>query len=466
MEPNITPTPTALNRVSNAVSCAARPLTSYYRTRKPYRSLSLFLLFLALVTCMFWGPMSEAQTQKQQPETYQVVEKLSRYCDEIITNLADKRVELGKIGASGHQIPIIQYEGVHQPQPYYDNSIYIHTSTLIDAVGMDRLIQINESFIKALGPKLLSGSTLDQARFITTTKSGEQEFVTIFEVDKGNFGGITFNLNSRARFCTEKCEMKEIFEEVIGPWLKPISGTGRLYIIGDELERLNPTQIAQDHDIDVIRRNHRIVKDLRDTESRLAQIQDRALESSRTVYVNGLPQNATDALKARFQRNEVPALKAAGLKLDAIARQFFKSENLKLLSAEELQDLFVKDESDVMLIVAHSDRERLYLNGAAISIDDIQKYPERISLSSRPRLAILVVCNGSNFGMTKGLLFKKDLTSLAEVLVKKNYFDKVVAPKGEIDLNQATNIVNDYFSGTLIRKIAAKHYGGLRQVAD
>jgi hypothetical protein len=325
---------------------------------------------------------------------------------------------------------------------------------------------VNASFIKTLGPKLFSDGSLSNARFITTAKSGSDEFVTIFETRDGKFGGITLKLSARPPNCgPNDCTMKDVFDNGIGPWLEPIKGSGRLYIVGDDLEGINPTQLARTFNLDVIRRNDRILKDIRVTETRLAQIQSSKLDRSKTKYINGLPRNTAEAVQAGYQRSQVQELQEAAKKMDDIAKQFFK-ENWPPISPQTLQELFVNSESDVVLIVAHSDRERIYLNGTLISIDDIAKYPDRLTQSTKPRVAILLTCYGSNFGIKKGILFKKDLNSLAEVLVMNGYFDKVVAPKGEIDLDQAASILGDYLSGRLIREIAAEHYEQLLQVAE
>jgi hypothetical protein len=52
------------------------------------------------------------------------------------------------------------------------------------------------------------------------------------------------------------------------------------------------------------------------------------------------------------------------------------------------------------------------------------------------------------------------------VLVGKGYFDKVVAPKGEITLSEAISILKDYFGGLSLQEIAPRLYPQLIQVAE
>lgn len=404
---------------------------------------------------------------EQEAKDYRVIDNISVACAELLET--QTKLTLTSFSASGHNIPIVAFRGLGvRPSLYYTNSIYVHGSNAATPQELTRLIKIYKSFIEALGPDLLADPSLRNARFITTAKIGSSEFVTVFEVRDGKFGGIVLKLNAPAAHCeTDGCTMTDVFESAIGPWLAPISGSGRLYMIGDDLERVDPTKLALRFNCDVIRRNDRITKNIKDTEVRLAQLQDRKLEDAKTVYINGLPRNEAEAVRAGYQRNEVRGLQNVGLNLDELAKQFFNQRTLPSFLPQDLQELFTKGESDVVLIVAHSDKERIYINGTPVSIDEIKNYPARVTPSSRPRVVILLSCYGGNFRIEKGpWLLKRSIDSLAEVLVSKGYFDKVIAPRDEITPNQVTLILRDYFNGRLIRDIATEHYQQLLQIAE
>lgn len=395
----------------------------------------------------------------------EVVIKVGMACgDEILE--PPKVVSLTSFTAGGHNIPVKQFRGA--PRSYYNNNIYIHHSNVATAQELDRLVEVNKSFIEALGPQLLGDPALRNARFITTAKSTSGEFVTIFEVKDGKFGGIAVKLDARTVRCESgDCTMVNLFNEAIGPWLQPVSGRGRLYMIGDDLDQIDPTEIARRFSCDVIRRSSRILKSIKDTESRLAQLQGRKLEAAKTVYINGVPRNEVEAVRVGYQRNEVRGLQRASTEIDNIAKQFFNRASLPTFLPQDLQRVLTSGDSDVVLIVAHSDKERIYLNGTPVSIDEIRGYPDRVTPSSRPRICVLLSCYGGDFRIEKGWwLTKRNIESLAEVLIRKGYFDKVVTPRGEITPDQVTPILRDYFSGRLIRDIAAEHYQQLLQIAE
>ncbi len=413
-------------------------------------------------------PVPDTLGQGQGEATdYKVINKISVVCAELLE--PSNKLTLASIDIGGQSIPIISFRGL--AYPYYNNSIYIHHSNVASPEELTRMVEVNKSFIEALGPRLFDDPALNNARYITTAKSASGEFVTVFEVKNGKFGGAAMKLEAPVPSCHSQaggCTMADALVDAIGPWLKPISeGGGRLYLVGDDLDLLDPTDLARRFNCEVLRRSPRIVKGIKETESRLAQLQTRRLEAEKTVYINGLPRNEVEAVNSKYQRIEVGVLQRAAADLDGVAKQFFDRQSLTPFLPRDLQELFTSGESDVVIIVAHADKERIYLNGTPVSIDEIKNYPDRTTPSSRPRVCILLSCHGANFRIEKGWwLSRREIESLAEVLVRKGYFDKVVAPRGEITAGGAVPILRDFFSGRLIREIAADHYQQLLQTAE
>lgn len=424
------------------------PLSPVYR---PIPEIDLGASVRGTPVISTWPPV----TEQRPAATSEVINKVLSYSANTLERTSKNASK--PITVQGRRIPIYTLTGA-KPHSYYSNAIYIHRSHAAASKGLSRLNQVNKDFIRMLGTKLLGDPNLRAARFMTTAKSGSDELVTIFEVRDGKFGGIELNLNAHLANCgVSGCTVANVFDEIIGPWLEPISGSGRLYMIGDDLEQIDPVKLANRFNCEVLRRPARMQKGLIETESQLTQLTGRQLEPAKTEYVNGLPRNEFEAIFTGYQRNQVKGLLHASKEMDKLAKQFFKRQKLSPAPIQNLQELLVTGESDVVLIVAHSDKERIYINGTQVTIDEIKNYPNRFMPNHRPRIGILLSCYGGDLGIQKGWFLKRNVDSLAEVLVLKGYFDKVVAPKGEITPNQVAKILKDYFSGKLIRGIAAKH---------
>src|SRR5882724_936370 len=279
-----------------------------------------------------WAPIPEQLLplllEPLPQDDYRVIDKISIVCGELLESpKPDSRVTLATITAGTESIPIISFRGL--PYPYYSNTIYIHHSNVASLRDLDRMVEVNKSFIAALGPKLFDEPIYNNARFVTVAKSPAGEFATIFEVKGGKFGAIALKLETPAPHCKKPGgTMADALDDALGPWLAPIAGKGRLYLIGDDLDRIDPTELARRFNCDVIRRGSRSTKSLKDTEVRLAELQGRRLEAAKTIYINGLPRDEAEAVRSGYQRNEVGGLQRAGAEMDGIAKQFFNQARL------------------------------------------------------------------------------------------------------------------------------------------
>jgi hypothetical protein len=409
-------------------------------------------------------PALEPEPEQARLPGYRVIDGVFNHCANLLE--VQSQSSLTTFYAVGNPVSVIRFTG-SKPLDYLSNNIFVHGSNPPTRQDIELMVETYKSFLRALGPDLLGSPDLRNARFIVTTKRGADEFATIFETGGDKFGAIMLKLNAPAANCAGgPCLMADVFEEVIAPWVEPVAGKGRVYVIGDDLELLDPTRLAERFRCEVMRRPGRLQKNINNVERRLAQLQDRRLDSTRTVFINGLPRNEAEAVQTGYQRNQVRELQDMAAKMDELASQFSYRPTQPGFLPQDLQELFIRGQSDVVFIVAHSDKERIYINGVPVSVEEIKNYPDRFQQSSRPRICILLSCYGGNFGLEKGLLSKRGVASLAEVLVSKGYFDKVVAPRGEITPSQATLILRDYFSGKPIREIAPQHLRQLLQIAE
>jgi hypothetical protein len=406
---------------------------------------------------------------------YDVVASAFGYC----ANLLESRKEVtrAKFRAGGRSISVVQFTGA-KPLPYSPDRIYIHDSNAPASIRtpralsgsvawLNKLVEVTKPFLEDLGAGAENDPALRDARFITAVKAGADEYVTIYQFGEGGLRGVTLNLRARPQNChAPGCTFADLFYAIIGPWLEPIAGRGRLYVVGNDLEGLDPTAISSRFNLDVIRRSARTRRSIRDTELRLAELQGRKLEAGRTVYVNGLPRDRAEAVRAGYQQNQLRELQDAAKEMDKVAKKFL-GKKLSALPPQGLRELLAAGDADVVLIVAHSNSERIYVNGTPVSVEEIKSYPDRQTPSRRPRVCVLLSCYAGDLGAEKGWwLFRRNVDSLAELFVRKGYFDKVIAPKGEVTPTEVTLILRDYFSGRLIREIAARRHRQLLQIAE
>jgi hypothetical protein len=360
---------------------------------------------------------------------YRIIEQLVIACGELLEG--SRSDKLSSINLNQQIIPIFSFRG--RPNDYYSNSIYIHHSNVTNKNDLERIAEVNKAFLTSLGSDLVNEPKLHNARFITLTKTPSGEFVTVFDVKDRKFGALAVKLEAPSPHGKKpNATMAEALYEALEPWLAPIAGKGRLYLIGDDLDRVDPTQLAQRFNCDVIRRSSRVLKSLKETETRLAELESRRLNAAKMIYVNGLPRTEAEAVASGYQRSQAKELQRTAADMDEIAKRFFNNPSLPSYLPADLQNVFTNDDSDVVLILAHSDRERIFFNGKPITIEQLNAFPDRIKPSARPRICVLLSCNSGNLQTTKGWwLLRRNVDSLAELLVRKGYFDKVIAPRGE-----------------------------------
>jgi hypothetical protein len=108
-------------------------------------------------------------------------------------------------------------------------------------------------------------------------------------------------------------------------------------------------------------------------------------------------------------------------------------------SKEALITEITSGSNDLMIIVAHSDGNNIYFGNEMISIEDLKALPVRKDRKD-PRTAIIASCTTGNVFIPES--FVNDTKSFAQILLEKNYFDLIIAPPGNINGNDALQIID------------------------
>jgi len=111
-------------------------------------------------------------------------------------------------------------------------------------------------------------------------------------------------------------------------------------------------------------------------------------------------------------------------------------------TAAALRQEIISGEKDILTIIAHSDTRRLYIGNEIIDIDDIKTWENRTTPLAKKRNAVLLICNAGNNQLQKGLIFRKRVASISELLINKGYFNSIIAPDHEINGEESLKILS------------------------
>jgi len=203
----------------------------------------------------------------------------------------------------------------------------------------------------------------------------------------------------------------------------------RIFLYGDSELISDVVQIPEVQHCELIRRTNAPLE-LSILSRRLDILSRQPIASTQLAVVNGIP-DSEETLRSisRFlgppemwlaYRADVTSLLAA-------------TNRSELVTVDDLRKELIEGNNDVLLLFAHSDGGMtIYLGTEKLTVKDIQSFPDRQPSTRRPRLAILFSCDTGK-GPQKvrslmGLGRHSEVDRLAQTLLKKGYFDRVVAP--------------------------------------
>jgi hypothetical protein len=406
------------------------------------------------------GGIAQEAEQFSLPNYFQ-----THKCGDLLS--PDDTAEFESLKIKTATIPVVKFRIRPSRHDYFKNSLYLHSDDYERVKNHRRYLEVNQAFLQDLPLDKLNDQALKHTRFMTTARDGDEEFVTLYQIMDGRFAGFVFRLDKGVvNFChvpagsSQNMEIRNIFTE----WIKPVEGNGRLYIIGDDLRSLDFPSISTTFKTAIVRRSTQISRDLLETEKRLDEISHRGLRPENTILLNGLPKSRQELVNAGYQANQQTPIRQLSERVQAFMSEFYAGGKNRELEMR-IEQLLLDDENDLVIIIAHSDKKTIYLNGQQISIDELQRYPDRIKRSSRGRVCLLLSCNTGNFNNQVGTIFKRSLESLSEVFIRKGYFDLVIAPRGSIDTTQTYDILKNYLSGIAVNEIRLRYYNDIFDIA-
>jgi hypothetical protein len=239
------------------------------------------------------------------------------------------------------------------------------------------------------------------------------------------------------------------FEEVAWNRFKglPIK---RIYYYGDLLEHVDLARLAERMNAEVIHRDLDDVRDLLHTDARLNTLAERYFEKDKLTIVDGLPRNRAAVMEMGPFVGDTSTWTSFRAQVEGLL-QTRSGAAVQSRASDFLHELESGD-SDMIILIAHSTGTYLYLNGTRISIRDLLRLKSRTNPSSRPRLAVLVVCDAGR-PQERGALenwmpfFRDKVEPLARILVNKGFVDKVIAPDHAIQQDETLIVLRRALDG-------------------
>ena len=231
-------------------------------------------------------------------------------------------------------------------------------------------------------------------------------------------------------------------EELVREVFRGLGSHGRVYLYGDDLRSLNIEKIANETGCSLIRRSSSTEKDFGATEARLNTLEGRSLDAGETVLVQGTPTTQDEVEAMGFPSASLPGWQKINEQIEA---QLDGKFGRRIETKEDLIRELSEGNSDMLILVAHSDGTSFYLGGRKVTIAELEGLPSRQpNAGSRPRVAVLLSCFAGKFATpaARWQIFHREVKSLSEVLVNKNFVDEVLAPTAEITGSETIKILD------------------------
>jgi hypothetical protein len=219
---------------------------------------------------------------------------------------------------------------------------------------------------------------------------------------------------------------------------------GRVFFYGGDLHDIDLTTIAAEAGVELIRRTND-TRELLSLQQRLNTIASRHFDRQHTVVVNGLPASREAVARMGLFAGRVETWLDFRESINSITPP-------DVTTTSERDDFFrhlQQGDSDLLVLVAHSDGLYVYLGDSRISLKEISALPDRQERSIRPRLAVIVSCNAGKEDSPSvwRRILGRDFAPLGQLLVKKGFVDKVIAPDHVIHADEARETFSRALSG-------------------
>ncbi len=265
---------------------------------------------------------------------------------------------------------------------------------------------------------------------VTARNASKEEFVIIFDLARSTQNR---KLVGEVRKITGQALA---VRAMLADEIRKLGPDGRVFWLGDDIASFQVAATAGNSDL--VRRSLTTTKGFGFTDSRLNALAARSLSPDETVLVQGTPSNANELAAMGFPELGVERWKLLRDKLD---ERLSGAYSRRIESKDDLVSEITKGESDVLFVIAHSDRRSFFINGQQVTLAELEQMPDRQPPSTRPRVAVLISCFAGTMTQGRRTLFRRERQSLSELLINKGFFDEVFAADREIEGDESVALV-------------------------
>jgi hypothetical protein len=138
---------------------------------------------------------------------------------------------------------------------------------------------------------------------------------------------------------------------------------------------------------------------------------------------------------------------------DSVSGLLANYRHTEATSWTSLANELTQGKQDVLILFAHSNGSAdLFLGDRRVSLKDFEALPDREQQEQRtPRFAVLFSCNTGRDPLTKWTFSdwrnERQVDQLAQILVKKGFFDKVLAPNHAFGSDEGIRVLQSLLRG-------------------
>jgi hypothetical protein len=326
----------------------------------------------------------------------------------------------------------------------WTNTILMQDSDVPHSADLESFQKINEQLLKSLPAREFSELPAADTLFVTTAKtSGGEEIVTFFPSSKANKHG---HLVGEMHTITNGIEHHR---DVIRGYLKDVKKGGRVYVYGVDLKSVDFSEMAASYDIELIRRGPTVLKDFLETDRQIEAIAGRKLTPETTSVLNGIPATKEE-LEAMGKPSSAPEVWSDFRK--AVEDKLEGHFSGRIETRDQLFTELTAGNNDVVFLLAHFDGKAIYFGTDKVSMDELESLQSTRPSDHTSRVAVLLICNAGALSTGERSLFRRQLNSVGEVLIKNRLFEKVVAPNHQIESAESITVVSEYLAHGGVRK--------------
>jgi hypothetical protein len=372
-------------------------------------------------------------TEVQSPVT-DILSSLSKLiCSNLLIQAKTESSVLGSTKNHG-ALTLVKYSGLLTAPEKNKNTVYVTNEDFEKIKDFESVKSKMLSFFDLLPENVREKETGNGFYIQTIKETSEDILVLHFRID-GQLSSIVYRLSS-----------KELSNDlVIRTALEKARNQLGIYQVcwfGTEVQNSSIYRIASQYGIEIFRRSPNVETEIPALVPFAHPLGSHVFEPKSSVICNYIPNTKEAVEYSGFSTANVSDWNKFHQEIAEKATNDFRN---KPLTTEQFQQELIHGTSDVLLLVAHSNKLSVYVNDKKIEIEDIKTWEARQIKSNKPRIAILLSCYAGEIAPISNSWhsFQSQRTSLTEVFLQKKYFDIILSPDHQISKQETLEIMDE-----------------------